>query len=109
MVARLTGNISFARDHIEKTERLNYLAYYDALTGLANRTFFHERLSQYVSEASRNGRKFALVIVDPSGSRRSTKPLDATPATNCCARLRNASFFVSGIRTGLRGRPLSRK
>ena len=30
------GDISFAIDHLGKQERLTYLAYYDALTGLAN-------------------------------------------------------------------------
>jgi len=64
LLIELCGDISFALDHIEKAERLNYLAYYDALTGLANRTFFYERLAQYVSAASRGQRKFALVIAD---------------------------------------------
>ena len=64
LLTELCGDISFALDHIEKAERLNYLAYYDALTGLANRTFFYERLSQYVSAAARGQRKFALVVAD---------------------------------------------
>ena len=65
LLTELAGDISFALDHITKSERLNYLAYYDSLTGLANRTFFHERLSQYVSAAKRDERTFALVIADP--------------------------------------------
>jgi diguanylate cyclase (GGDEF)-like protein len=64
LLTELSGDISFALDHIKKAERLNYLAYYDSLTGLANRTFFYERLSQYVSAAARGHRKFALVIAD---------------------------------------------
>jgi diguanylate cyclase (GGDEF)-like protein/PAS domain S-box-containing protein len=64
LLTELCGDISFALDHIKKAERLNYLAYYDSLTGLANRTFFYERLAQYVSAASRGNRKFALVIAD---------------------------------------------
>jgi len=64
LLTELCGDISFALDHIKKAERLNYLAYYDALTGLANRTFFYERLAQYVSAAARGQNKFALVIVD---------------------------------------------
>src|SRR5439155_18575728 len=47
LLSELSGDISFALDHIKKAERLNYLAYYDALTGLANRTFFHERVAKY--------------------------------------------------------------
>jgi diguanylate cyclase (GGDEF)-like protein/PAS domain S-box-containing protein len=64
LLSELCGDLSFALDHIKKAERLNYLAYYDSLTGLANRTFFYERLAQYVSAAARGQRKFALVIVD---------------------------------------------
>jgi diguanylate cyclase len=64
LLTELSGDISFALDHIKKAERLNYLAYYDSLTGLANRTFFYERLAQYVSAAARGGQKFALVIAD---------------------------------------------
>jgi len=64
LLSELSGDIAFALDHIKKAERLNYLAYYDALTGLANRTFFYERLAQYVSAAARGQRKFALVIAD---------------------------------------------
>jgi diguanylate cyclase (GGDEF)-like protein len=64
LLSELCGDISFALDHITKAERLNYLAFYDALTGLANRTFFYERLAQYVAAAARTQRKFALVIAD---------------------------------------------
>src|SRR6266436_2141634 len=38
LLIELSGDISFALDHIEKGEKLDYLAYYDALTGLANRS-----------------------------------------------------------------------
>ena len=51
LLAELAGDISYALDHIEKAERLNYLAYYDSLTGLANRTLFHERLTQRTAAA----------------------------------------------------------
>jgi diguanylate cyclase (GGDEF)-like protein len=64
LLSELSGDVSFALDHIKKAERLNYLAYYDSLTGLANRTFFYERLAQYVAAAARTQRKFALVIAD---------------------------------------------
>jgi diguanylate cyclase (GGDEF)-like protein len=61
----LSGDISFALDHIAKSEQLNYLAYYDALTGLANRTLFQERLAQSVSAATRSQSMFAVVIAEP--------------------------------------------
>lgn len=62
LLAELAGDISFALDHIEKSERLNYLAYYDAVTGLANRTLFLERLALQVAAAAREGHRLALVI-----------------------------------------------
>jgi PAS domain S-box-containing protein/diguanylate cyclase (GGDEF)-like protein len=64
LLVDLAGNISFALEHIESEEKVRYLAYYDSLTGLANRTLFLERLAQYVSEASRERNQLALVIVN---------------------------------------------
>ena len=37
-LTELAGDIAFALDHLDKRERLDYLAYYDVLTGLANRS-----------------------------------------------------------------------
>jgi len=62
LLSQLAGDISFALDHIEKSERLNYLAYYDAVTGLANRTLFIERLALQVATAAREEQRLALVI-----------------------------------------------
>src|SRR5439155_11471941 len=41
-----------------------YLAYYDALTGLANRSLFLERLAQYTRSAVSGGHKLALYLLD---------------------------------------------
>jgi diguanylate cyclase (GGDEF)-like protein/PAS domain S-box-containing protein len=60
----LAGNISFALDHIEKRERLNYLVYYDELTGLANRSLFLERVAQYMRGAPSDGSALALGLID---------------------------------------------
>ena len=64
LLTDLAADISFALDHISKAEKIEYLAYYDALTGLANRTLFHERLEQAIAAASREQRKLALVVQD---------------------------------------------
>jgi diguanylate cyclase (GGDEF)-like protein/PAS domain S-box-containing protein len=64
LLIELAGDISYALDHINKSERLDHVAYYDALTGLANRTLFHERLSQQVAAAERSGRKLAVIVTD---------------------------------------------
>jgi diguanylate cyclase (GGDEF)-like protein/PAS domain S-box-containing protein len=64
LLAELTGDIAFAIDHIEKQERLDYFAYYDVLTGLANRSLFLERAAQNIRSAQSNGRKLALFLID---------------------------------------------
>jgi diguanylate cyclase (GGDEF)-like protein len=64
LLAELTSNVAFAIDHIEKQERLDYLAYYDVLTGLANRRLFLERVAQYMRSAASAGHKLALFLID---------------------------------------------
>lgn len=64
LLKELAGDISFAVDHIDKQERINYLAYYDVLTGLANRNLFLERVTQYMRSASSSGNKLALFMID---------------------------------------------
>jgi len=64
LLIELAGNIAYAIDHIDKQERIDYLAYYDELTGLANRSLFLERVTQYVRSASAGGHKLILFLVD---------------------------------------------
>jgi len=65
LLVELAGDISFALDHLEKSDRLFYLAYFDALTGLANRTLFLDRLTQHLPQAAKDQRKLALVSMAP--------------------------------------------
>ncbi|HSV52509.1 MAG TPA: EAL domain-containing protein [Burkholderiaceae bacterium] len=64
LLLELASDIAFALDHIDKAERLNYLAYYDALTGLANQSLFYERLSQHIEAAKRERHKFAVLAIN---------------------------------------------
>ena len=64
LLLELAGDISFALGAIDKSKQLDYLAYYDSVTGLANRSLFHERLGQGLAAAGREDRKLALVILD---------------------------------------------
>jgi diguanylate cyclase (GGDEF)-like protein/PAS domain S-box-containing protein len=64
LLLELAANISFALDHIAKAEELDYLAYYDVLTGLANRRLFLERLAQYMRSAASGGHKLCLFLID---------------------------------------------
>lgn len=45
-------------------ERIQALAYYDALTGLPNRTLLRDRLSQALALARRHNHKVALLFID---------------------------------------------
>jgi len=67
LLTELAGNISFAIDNIDKRKQLDYLAYYDALTGLANHRLFLERVAQHVRIAQRDGHKLAIYLVDLEG------------------------------------------
>jgi PAS domain S-box-containing protein/diguanylate cyclase (GGDEF)-like protein len=64
LLSELAADISFALAHIGKAERLDYLAYYDALTDLPNRTLFFERLNRGLHAARQSGQNVALVIGD---------------------------------------------
>jgi diguanylate cyclase (GGDEF)-like protein/PAS domain S-box-containing protein len=65
LLVELAQDISFALDHIGKEERLRYLASYDPLTGLANRSAFEERIGQYLGMATHTQACFAVMVADP--------------------------------------------
>jgi len=64
LLTGLAGDVSFAIAQIAKQERLDYLAYYDVLTGLANRTLFLERVAQNARVAMGGGHKLAVCLFD---------------------------------------------
>ena len=63
LLTELAGDIALAVDHLDNRDRLAFLAYYDALTGLANRSLFLERVGQYARSASEGG-QLAVLIFD---------------------------------------------
>jgi diguanylate cyclase (GGDEF)-like protein/PAS domain S-box-containing protein len=64
LLTELAADVAFAMDHIDKQERLDYLAYHDVLTGLANRTLFLERAERYLRGAAKGGFKLAMCWFD---------------------------------------------
>ena len=48
----------------QAAERIHYLANYDALTGLANRTLLQNQLAQAIAAAQRNHEQLALLSID---------------------------------------------
>ncbi len=94
LLVEFAGDISFAMDHIEKGERITFLAYYDTLTGLANRALFSERVSQHVAAAHRGATPFTVVIVNVEQLEMLNDTLGRTRAE---ALLRDAALRFAGI------------
>ena len=63
-VIHYVGIFSDAHTQEYVLERLQYLAYYDGLTGLPNRRLFLDRLSISLSHARRDKHKLAVIFVD---------------------------------------------
>jgi diguanylate cyclase (GGDEF)-like protein/PAS domain S-box-containing protein len=64
LLTELASDIAFAIDHIDQQDRLHYLAYHDALTGLANRSLFLDRVSQHIGSAVAGVSKLAVALID---------------------------------------------
>ncbi|MBD9391502.1 EAL domain-containing protein [Acidovorax sp. ACV01] len=63
LLEELASDIAFSLDHLEKSERLNYLAYYDALTGLPNRSLLQDRLHQLIRNTIREEGEGCIALV----------------------------------------------
>ncbi len=64
LLEEMAGDISFALEHIAKEEKLDYLALYDALTGLPNRTLFSDRLARDVHAANGSNGGVGVLLID---------------------------------------------
>ncbi|SET28502.1 PAS domain S-box-containing protein/diguanylate cyclase (GGDEF) domain-containing protein [Oceanobacillus limi] len=51
-------------ERIENENRIEYMAYYDELTDLPNRNFFHKVLQEAVSEAKESGEILSVFFID---------------------------------------------
>ncbi len=64
LLTELVSNLEFALELDDKQRQLNYLALYDPLTGLPNRTLFQDRLTQAIEAARRGGAMLSLTVFD---------------------------------------------
>lgn len=64
ILTELADNVAFAVDHLEKSARLDFLAYYDELTGLPKRNLLLQRLLEHLPEADARGGEAALVLAE---------------------------------------------
>ncbi|WP_373485011.1 EAL domain-containing protein [Acetobacterium malicum] len=52
---------------VETEHDMNYLAYYDPLTGIPNRALFYRRLEQAIDLAGQTGKKLGVIFIDLDG------------------------------------------
>jgi len=64
LLSEMVANLEFALELIAKQDRITYLALYDTLTGLPNRTLFQERLTEAIKAERRGHGSVALVLID---------------------------------------------
>lgn len=64
LINELAGDIGFALQTIEKQEKLDYLSYYDTLTGLPNRALFIDRASQQMRTRSGESLMVAMILLN---------------------------------------------
>jgi diguanylate cyclase (GGDEF)-like protein len=61
MLQEITANLSFALQYLQKQDAVEFLSYFDSLTGLAKRSLFCERLARMLEQ--RVGRQSILIVV----------------------------------------------
>jgi len=62
-----TGTIQDISERKSAEQQLERLAYFDPLTGLANRTLFHREIADVLSRSRRHGQQAALLLLDLDG------------------------------------------
>jgi diguanylate cyclase (GGDEF)-like protein/PAS domain S-box-containing protein len=75
LLDELAADVSFALESLDKTERLDYLAYYDPLTALPNRALFHDRLSHSLRARGGDPTLIAVALLDLERFRRINETL----------------------------------
>ena len=60
----ISDQIAMAIDKVKSVEEMHYLAYYDKMTKLPNRTLFNDRAKFAFKTASRNNEKYTVLFLD---------------------------------------------
>lgn len=60
----VTGTVQDISRQKESERMIHQLAYYDELTGLCSRAFYHERIEQIIKSSKRNHKQFAFLYLD---------------------------------------------
>ena len=60
----ITGTVQDITRQKETEKQIRHLAYYDNLTGLASRTYYHERIESLIKTTGRRDGQFAFLLLD---------------------------------------------
>lgn len=60
----LAADLAFALQYIDHEQKINYLAYYDNLTGLPNRALFCDRVNQLMHAAQGARRRAGMIVFE---------------------------------------------
>jgi PAS domain S-box-containing protein/diguanylate cyclase (GGDEF)-like protein len=65
LLRQVAGSLSFALQYIEKEDAVEYLAYFDPMTGLARRELFCERIARTLSSPEpHDARELVVLVLD---------------------------------------------
>lgn len=64
LLEQLSSNVSFALQYLRKEDAVQFLAWFDPLTGLAKLPLFFERLSKSMEEARTRNQELAVLVCD---------------------------------------------
>lgn len=98
VLAEIAGSLSYAMEHIAHEERLDYLAYFDPLTRLANRRLFSDRVSQFVRGARLAGHGLTLMMLDLTNFKSVNDTLGMAAGDELLRRLgRRLARYAGGV------------
>ena len=63
----LIGTVQDITHKKQAESQIHTLAYFDKLTGLASRAYYHERIAEYIRSADRYDSRFAFLFIDLDG------------------------------------------
>jgi diguanylate cyclase (GGDEF)-like protein len=63
----LTGTVQDITHKKQIELQIHRLAYFDSLTGLASRAYYHERIDDFINNANRRNEQFAFLFLDLDG------------------------------------------
>ena len=64
LLRQVAGSLSFALQYLQKEDAVQFLAYFDPLTGLARRALFCERLARLLTQVDEPSQSLIVLVLD---------------------------------------------